>query len=434
MTNLSSRFSPALLGAVAALLAVAGTAGFLLGAIRIGGGLAAAALVAQALMLLRLRRERRLVAELTDALVRLQAGDLEVRVARILGNSPIERLAWAVNDVMDVTDAFVREATASLEAISHQIYYRRVVTTGMQGAFKRGALAVNAGNESILGRLREFSAARGRFEADAGLVVSDLSAACSSLSETAVTLDHIASDTNTRTVDLTTDYDTASSSLTTVQTASEQLHSSIAEINKQLHRSLEIAHSAKAGATEAGHRAATLSEAALQVRNVLALIKDVADRTNLIALNATIEAARAGEAGRGFAVVATEVKNLAAQSARATDEITRHVGVIEADIGAVASAIKLAAEVIETMEQTSNTVAAAMEEQDAATGEIARAVEQAANAAKGVSHNLGAVRDATGETQKSAARVVASSEALQLQAKRLSGSVAEFLGEVKKVV
>jgi len=434
MTNSFSRFSAGLLAAIASLLAIAGTTGFVFSLAWLGGGFIGASLIVQALLLLRLRRERRLVEDLTHALVRLQAGDLEVRVARILGDSPIERLAWAVNDVMDVADAFVREATASLDAVSRQIYYRRVVITGMQGAFKRGALAINAGNESILTRLRDFSKARSKFEADAGHVVRDLSAACSGLSETAETLDHIASDSNARTVHLATDYETASTSLVTVQAASEELHASIAEINRQLQHSLEISHSAKAGAAVAGERAAALNEAALQVRNVLTLIKDIADRTNLIALNATIEAARAGEAGRGFAVVATEVKNLAAQSARAADEITRHVTVIENDIGAVANAIKLATDVIQTMEETSNAVAAAMEEQDAATGEIARAVEQAASAAKGVSNNLAGVREATGETQKSAAKVVASSETLQRQAERLSGSVAEFLGEVKKVV
>ena len=176
------------------------------------------------------------------------------------------------------------------------------------------------------------------------------------------------------------------------------------------------------------------SKAAARIGDVVELINTIAGQTNLLALNATIEAARAGEAGRGFAVVATEVKTLAAQSAHAADEINRHVGTIETDIGAVANAIKLASDVIHTMEETSNTVAAAMEQQDAATGEIARAVELAASAAKGVSNNLAGVRDATGETQKSAARVVASSDALQRQADRLSGSVAEFLDEVKKVV
>ncbi|HVO01020.1 MAG TPA: methyl-accepting chemotaxis protein [Candidatus Cybelea sp.] len=434
MTNLYSRFSALAFAVLAGLLLLAAGLALALD-LRIAAlGILAAALLTQALAIGGLVRERRLLDELTAALVRLKSGDLEARVARILGASRIELLAWEVNDVIDRADAFLREATASLDAVSHQRYYRRIVTTGMLGAFKRGADASNTAIGAIQGKIRKFGETRGAFEANTAHVVEDLSKSAAELAATANQLKGTAGATSQRTLAAFEGSSAAKASLESVASATEQLNSSIDEINKQIHRSVEIAHAAKRETDQAGARTESLIQAAERVRAVVALIKNIADDTNLIALNATIEASRAGEAGRGFAVVANEVKNLANQSARAADEITGHVGEIEGGVDAVAGAIRAAQGVIQSMDQAADSIAAAMEEQSTATREIARSLEQALQGASQVAGNMESVRTATDETEQSAARLAQSSARLETQTGRLSGSVSTFLEELKAVV
>ncbi|HVO05119.1 MAG TPA: methyl-accepting chemotaxis protein [Candidatus Cybelea sp.] len=434
MTSLYSRFSPLLLAALAGLLFLVSGAGFLLGAVVVAGIVGVAALALQGLALLGLVRERRLVAELTAALKRLKAGDLEARVARIEGTSAIELLAWEVDDVIDRADAFVREATASLDAVSRQVYYRRVVATGMHGGFKRGADAINAATAAMQQKIKNFAQARSSFEQDAAQVVQDLSVATGELSATAAQLSGSVGSTNSRTLAAVTASDEARSSMQTVTAATEQLNASIGEISTQIRRSAEIAHEAKRETEQASKRTESLVRISERVRHAVALIKDIAEHTNLIALNATIEAARAGEAGRGFAVVANEVKSLAAQSARAADEISTHVAEIETSVDQVAGAIGQANAVILAMDEASQSIASAMEQQSAATREIARNIELASQGTVVTAQNMNEVRASTGETERSAARLAESSAALKTRTGQLSGSVSGFLDALKKVI
>jgi len=434
MTSLFSRFSPLLLAALATALFFISIAGFLLGMVVAAGIVGAAALALQGLAILGLVRERRLLAELTAALKRLKAGDLEARVARIEGTSAIELLAWEVDDVIDRADAFVREATASLDAVSRQLYYRRVVATGMHGGFKRGADAINAATAAMQQKIKNFAQARSSFEQDAAQVVQDLSTATTELSATAAQLNGSVGSTNARTLAAVTASDEARTSMQTVAAATEELNASIGEINTQIRRSAEIAHEAKRETEQASQRTESLVRISERVRHAVALIKDIAEHTNLIALNATIEAARAGEAGRGFAVVANEVKSLAAQSARAADEISTHVAEIESSVDQVAGAIGQANAVILAMDEASQSIASAMEQQSAATREIARNIEHASQGAAVTAQNMNEVRAATGETERSAARLAESSAALKSRTGQLSGSVSGFLEALKKVI
>ncbi|HAM48781.1 MAG TPA: hypothetical protein DCO73_13695, partial [Alphaproteobacteria bacterium] len=178
------------------------------------------------------------------------------------------------------------------------------------------------------------------------------------------------------------------SNIATVAAATEELSASEREISTQVAHSAGVAREAVARSREAGNAMAVLDRAGLQIGEVAKLISEIASQTNLLALNATIEAARAGEAGKGFAVVAGEVKNLAAQTARATDEISGNITAIQAATKEAVAAIGEIDTTIGQLDESSTAIAAAVEQQTAATGEIARNIDAGSRGTAEVTQNV----------------------------------------------
>jgi methyl-accepting chemotaxis protein len=174
-----------------------------------------------------------------------------------------------------------------------------------------------------------------------------------------------------------------------------------------------------------------LAEAAQRIGDVVKLISDIASQTNLLALKATIEAARAGEAGKGFAVVASEVKNLASQTAKATDEIAQQIAGIQIATGAAVAAIREIGKSIGEMTAVSATIASAVEEQSASTKEISRNVQQAAVGTQGVTSNVAGVTQAAASTGTAADGVLAASDELAKQADALHREIDRFLENIR---
>ncbi len=224
----------------------------------------------------------------------------------------------------------------------------------------------------------------------------------------------------------------ASTNVQTVAAAAEELSASIQEISRQVVQSSAIAGQA---VTEAGQTTETmrsLSEAAQKIGEVIRLINDIASQTNLLALNATIEAARAGEAGKGFAVVASEVKSLANQTARATEDISAQVGAMRNATEAAAEAIARIDKTIGTMNEISTSIAAAMEEQGAATQEIARNVQEAARGTAEVTSNIVGLNQVVEDTGAAAVDVLTSADSLGDQTATLRTRVDRFLMEIRQ--
>lgn len=223
----------------------------------------------------------------------------------------------------------------------------------------------------------------------------------------------------------------ASGSVQTVANAAEEMSSSIREISQQVNQSTKVAGDAVKQAETTHKQVQSLVESSQKIGEVVALITDIAEQTNLLALNATIEAARAGDAGKGFAVVAAEVKNLANQTARATEEISSQIGGIQGATQQSVDAIQSISTTISQMDEISAAIAAAIEEQSASTDEITRSAGEASSGTQEVTGNISNVTKAAQETGASANHMLDQSNNLAAQSQDLNEQVALFLNSVR---
>ena len=269
------------------------------------------------------------------------------------------------------------------------------------------------------------------FEGAIGEIVETVSAASSQLETSAGTLTATAVRAQELTTMVAAASEEASTNVQSVASASEQMASSVNEISRQVQESSRIAGEAVEQARKTHDRVNNLSSAANRIGDVVELINTVAGQTNLLALNATIEAAWAGEAGRGFAVVASEVKALAEQTAKATEEIRKQITDIQNATRDSVSAIEEIGVTIGRISEISSTVASAVEEQGAATQEVARNVQQAAQGTQQVASNITDVQRGASETGSASSQVLTSAQSLSFESNRLKQEVGKFLDTVR---
>ncbi|WP_375779446.1 methyl-accepting chemotaxis protein [Bradyrhizobium sp. ma5] len=304
--------------------------------------------------------------------------------------------------------------------------------------FKDALIAQRASNEAAASEA-EAKIRRGQrvdsitreFEAVVSQVVSVVSSASTELEASAGSLFATAERTEELTATVAAASKEASANVQSVAAATEEMTSSVDEISRQVHDSARIALAAVEQAQKTNDRVGELATAAARIGDIVELINSIAAQTNLLALNATIEAARAGDAGRGFAVVAAEVKALADQTSKATDEISQQIGGIQSATHESVGAIKEIGGTITAMSEIASAIASAVEEQGAATREISRNVQQAAHGTQRVSANILDVQRGACETEASSTQVLTAAQSLSMESSRLKLEVERFLGAVR---
>ena len=280
-------------------------------------------------------------------------------------------------------------------------------------------------------RIKQLNKMADDFEVTVGGVVSVVASAAVELETAAETLTSILEEANSQAAAVASASHQASTNVETVAAACEELASSIGEIGGQMQNAANITGTANENAGKTRLTAEQMVASVQKIGEVVTLIQDIASQTNLLALNATIEAARAGDAGKGFAVVASEVKNLATQTAKATEDITTHIVEVQTVTQSTADAIDGISAVITEVRDTSTSISAAVEQQNAATNEIARNVSQASEGTGEVNSAITQVSEAAREGGEAAGDVLTSARELSRSADTLRSEVSKFVDAVR---
>lgn len=344
------------------------------------------------------------IGSLVGVLQRMASGDIDAQIPEAARGDEIGAVGRAVEGIKTMVAAKAAE----------------------QAEIKRAA-----DEAAAVARRRTMVELANGFERAVGSVVGMVSASATELQTTARTMSATATETASQSTTVAAAAEEAATNVHTVAAAAEELGSSIQEIGRQVAGSSNLAQTAVDEADQTLLLVQALSQASSRIGDMVGLIANIASQTNLLALNATIEAARAGESGRGFAVVATEVKELAAQTARATDEIGSQISQIQGATGQAVSAIGGIAARIREINEVAASIAAAVEQQGAATQEIVRNVAQASTGTGDVTSNIAGVAQASEETGAAAAQVLSAASELSRQSEHLGTEVARFLGTVR---
>ncbi|NVJ91218.1 MAG: hypothetical protein HWE34_06150 [Methylocystaceae bacterium] len=365
-------------------------------------------------------------------LIAASNGDLNMRVTNLTRKDEIGEMQQAVNQLLDRTEAFTREAGAALKYAARDEFFRIILPEGLNGSFARRAEIINDGLKAMEEKTRTFETNAASMGQNIREVVQTVLSTVTEMQASAQSMTETAQRTSTQSNDVADAAQTSAHNVENVAAATEEFSASINEVTSQVQRSAELSQTAVDRTKVADQTIHTLSEAADRINQVVSLINDIADQTNLLALNATIEAARAGEAGKGFAVVAGEVKSLSNQTAKATEEIVQQIKAMQAATHDAVDAINIVSKTIVEVEEAGGVISDAVQQQAAAVTEISASVQEGVKGVSTVAEIITDVAEGANSTSAAAEQITAASNDLQERAVGLNTALDEFLKAVTK--
>jgi len=357
-------------------------------------------------------------------------GRLDARVVGITEGGVLGEVEHAINRLLDLTEAFTKEADAAMAKTAEGRYFRHILLNGLVGEFSDHARLINGALAGMEKKSKEFvTEATG-----VGNTIKHMSQAVAStateLEATAQQMSDIAGHASQRSATVAEAAGDASAHVEGVAAAAEQVANGIREVATRIQQSADMAQETVRVAGETDHAIHGLLEAAQKIGDVVNMITEIASQTNLLALNATIEAARAGEAGKGFAVVANEVKHLANQTSRATDDISAQIMGMREATGAAVEAVRAIAGMIRDINDNSTGIAAATEQQSAAVAEISRSIRDVAASVQTVANTIGEVSEVAGTATEAANQVLVAAGDLASRTVGMNDDIDAFVGRV----
>ena len=362
-----------------------------------------------------------------DVALQAAQGDLNTRVLMIGRDDELGQLCNSLNHVLDLTEEFAKDTGAAMKMAGQRKYFRFIPPQGLRGDFHTYAELANKVLADLAARDEETS----RFEQSVHEMVSEVADATRGIGRTAQTMVARSESAGGRAVDVGVAAETTSELAVAVSESTRQLAMAINEIAQQVTQSAQVAQAAVGNIGQTAERMTGLANSVSEIGAVVQLINEIASQTNLLALNATIEAARAGEAGKGFAVVANEVKHLANQTAKATEDISRQVGAVQDAARTAAEGVAGVVDTIRRIDEISATIASAVQEQEAVTRDISSNIEEVASKAAEVSTDVAHMSRSSAQACGGTVRVIWSAQTLAKVVESLSTRVNEYISSVR---
>ncbi len=367
-------------------------------------------------------------------LEKISNGDFEARIKNITDEGGVAELYWAINRLVDKTDAYIRESSTAMMKVEDNKYYQKIIETGFSGSYLTGAKISNNAMSSMDARVASFANITENFENKISKIIAELNTKSKELDIAATSVKTVADSTSEQAGSATQSSQENTYNVQTVSSATEELSSSIGEIGNQVTMSNEKVGNAISKISHTEDNMNKLNVSVAKISDVVALISDIAEQTNLLALNATIEASRAGDAGRGFAVVASEVKSLASQTAKATTEIAHLVDNIQTETTVSIDGFKQVSDTVNDVDNIIQSIMAAVEQQNIANGEISKSICDVSEESNNVSQNVELVFKGAESSQNSAKKLLKSASDISNQSTELSNQIDDFLKKVRTVM